>query len=320
MPLHRVYDVVIESSVSLPELPLVETGHAGCRFRVTTACRQTRTPRAWSHHWRLPDGTIWTSFARLKTRHLIRFPELADFLISTDGTQVECRILRQTPESTIRHLFLDQVLPLILSRQGKLVLHASAVVGQDGAIAFAGVSGMGKSTLSTSFCQQGYSLLADDGLLLEEDQRGLLAIPGYPGVRLWEDMASALFGNACKRSPVAHYTEKMRVGADAIQLPFCSEPVLVRRIYLLSEPSSNGAGDAIAIHPLAAQEGFMELVRHTYRLDLLDKEKLRDEFVRLSRVIAVPLFRRLEFPRKLELLPEVRAAILRDLAGSRDGG
>ncbi len=313
MPLHSVYGLVIESDVSLPELPRVAAGDPACRLRVSSVPRQKRAPRHWSHHWRLPNGTIWTSFARLKSGYLIRFPRLADFVVSGDGTQVECRVAGPTPEITLRHLFLDQVLPLILSRWGKLVLHASAVVNGEAAIAFAGVSGMGKSTLSTSFCQQGYTLLADDGLLLEEDERGLLAIPGYPGVRLWEDVVSSLFGEDCKLPPVAHYTEKLRVGTDAVQLRFCAEPVLVRRIYLLSEPPPEGPGEAIAIHPLPPQEGFMELVRHTYRLDLLDPQKLRDEFVRLARVIAVPLFRRLAFPRKLDLLPRVRAAILRDL-------
>lgn len=319
MPLYSVCRQVLESNAELPELFPVSARPPDSRFQILPGPSPNPSPEQWNHHWRLPDGRVWLSWARRGSSYVLRFPSLADFEMSADGRDIRCYPSPDVPQPTLRHLFLDQVLPLALSSRGKLVLHASAVMNGEGAIAFAGVSGLGKSTLSTSFCQQGYSLLADDGLLLEEDEHGLLAIPGYPGVRLWEDVVSSLFGEGCKLPPVAHYTEKLRVGTDAVQLRFCAEPALVRRIYLLSESSPNGTGDAIAIHPLPPQEGFMELVRHTYRLDLLDPQKLRDEFLRLARVIAIPLFRRLEFPRKLELLPEVRTAILRDLAGSRNG-
>ena len=45
------------------------------------------------------------------------------------------------PEVTVRHLFLDQVIPLVLSRREPIVLHASAVQTAHSVIAFAGKSG-----------------------------------------------------------------------------------------------------------------------------------------------------------------------------------
>jgi ATP-dependent phosphoenolpyruvate carboxykinase len=51
-----------------------------------------------------------------------------------------------------QHLCLKQVLPLVLSKQGQRVFHASAVEVEveDGAVVFAAESGRGKSTLAAS--------------------------------------------------------------------------------------------------------------------------------------------------------------------------
>ena len=79
------------------------------------------------------------------------------------------------------------VLPMALSRQGRLVLHASAVEIDGAALVFVGLSGRGKSTLATSFALQGHALVVDDGLLLEPSAHGWMALPGEAAVRLRRD-------------------------------------------------------------------------------------------------------------------------------------
>jgi len=51
--------------------------------------------------------------------------------------------------------------------QGRLVLHASAVSWDDGAIAFAGPSGGGKTTIAAMLCRTGARLVTDDVLVLD---------------------------------------------------------------------------------------------------------------------------------------------------------
>jgi serine kinase of HPr protein (carbohydrate metabolism regulator) len=88
--------------------------------------------------------------------------------------------------ATVEHLYLNQVLPLALSRQGKLVLHGSAVdIGGQG-VAFLGESGRGKSTLAASFATEGTRFLTDDGLLLEWVGECCMIIPSHPSIRLWQ--------------------------------------------------------------------------------------------------------------------------------------
>ena len=100
----------------------------------------------------------------------------------------------------MRHLLLDQVMPLVLSRD-RLVLHASAVATPAGAAAFIGFTGAGKSTLAASLSAAGFPILSDDCLVIERDGRGFLARPFYPGARLWPDSVHAVGANVEGRAP-----------------------------------------------------------------------------------------------------------------------
>ena len=88
----------------------------------------------------LPDGTLWTQFFRTDLGYLIRFPGFADFQVSAGGLKVSCSPAPDVSEATTQHLYLNQVLPLVLSNKGKLVFHASAVEVSDSAVAFVGES------------------------------------------------------------------------------------------------------------------------------------------------------------------------------------
>jgi hypothetical protein len=216
------------------------------------------------------------------------------------------------PPETIRHLLLNQVFPLVLSMRGKLVLHGGAVVAPLGAIAFVGASGLGKSTLTACFYRHGFPLLTDDSLLLEVQNGGLIGVPSYPSLRLWEDVVEAVLGEQTL-PPVAHYTTKMRLGPERGHIRFSPQPVPIRRIYFLVPPGSNGDSAVISITPLPPSQGFIELVKHTYLMDVKDQARLREGFESLTRLVAWPLLRHLSYPRDLGRLPEVQAAILRDI-------
>src|SRR5262249_33727150 len=93
------------------------------------------------HSWPLPGGAACTEFYRIGDGYLLRFPDVADFEVSADGLKVACFPAPRISFATAEHLYLNQVLPLVLGKRGKLVFHASAVEIDDGAIAFVAVSG-----------------------------------------------------------------------------------------------------------------------------------------------------------------------------------
>jgi hypothetical protein len=316
MTAYQVCDLTVESDLPLPELTQAKGKEPECAFRLLRARRVPGAiSRDWFHHWRRPDGEIWLSCARQGSGYLLRFTDLADFLVSPEGSDIRCYPVPDTPLETIRHLLLDQVIPLFLSVRGRLVLHASAVVVPGGAIAFLGETGQGKSTLSGSFVTQGFPLVTDDCLLLQEAGEHLIGHPSYPGLRLWPDSVAALFGQGARLCHVAHYTEKERLGPDDGPLPFCADPAPLQRVYVLASYEETEETKAITLAPLSPREAFMELVKHTFRLDIIAQERLSEEFERVARVVALLPVCRLAFPQDLSLLPTVREAILANLSG-----
>ena len=172
------------------------------------------------HEWIFPDGTQWAQFYRIDQSYLVRFPELGDFDISADGLIVRSWPAPGIVAGTIDHLYLNQVLPLVLSKLGKWVFHASAVETPSGAVVFLAESGRGKSTLAAAFSTAGYRFLTDDALLLEPADGGYEVQPSHPSIRLWRDSQEALLGDDAQLAPPVQYTSKARLlsGGD---LAFC---------------------------------------------------------------------------------------------------
>ena len=67
-------------------------------------------------------------------------------------------------------------LPLLVQVAGFEVLHASAVRTGAGVVAFAGVSGVGKSTLAARLVRRGFELWADDTVVFDVEQGGPVTV------------------------------------------------------------------------------------------------------------------------------------------------
>jgi hypothetical protein len=82
------------------------------------------------------------------------------------------------------------VLAHVLTAEGLLALHASAVQVGDRALAIAGPSGAGKSTLAALLCAAGARLVADDALRVDATDSGAVCFPGSRRLRLRSSAAS----------------------------------------------------------------------------------------------------------------------------------
>jgi hypothetical protein len=281
---YRLCDVTVASALALPELRRARLGPGAWHIDVDGG---PRGEYAWFHRWRAARRT-WLSFARTPDGYLLRFPALADFAVSPGARRIVCRPRRGLPPATLRHLLLDQVMPLALSAD-RLVLHASAVhVPGFGAVAFIGPTGRGKSTLAAALARHGCELLTDDCLVLGERAGRVSVLPSYPGVRLWADAAAAL-GNPVRASVLAHYTRKRRL-SEAPQLPFRSRPSPLRALFLLAPPGA--VRDAADIRECPPRDRLMSLVACAYLLDVHDRAHLAAQFRRLARLVQrVPTLR-----------------------------
>lgn len=258
--------------------------------------------------WTLPNGSPWTHFHRQDADYLLRFPGMADFTVSGDGTRVKAWPVPGTSTGTLHQLYLNQVLPLALSRQDRLVLHASAVEIDGQAVAFLAESGRGKSTLAASFATSGSPFLTDDGLQIEWTGDHPAAVPSHPSIRLWADSQQVFGGRELETAPSAAYTSKARFLAGA-HFSFCSEARPLARVYLLGP----GSTQAVSIEPTKPSDSLMAMVRNSFLLDITEREMLSRHFAEIARLANLPIHFHLDYPRRYEELPRVRAAIARHL-------
>lgn len=255
----------------------------------------------------LPTGQLWALHYRFSWGYLIRFPELADFEIALDGQVVKCWPMPELSEGSIQHLHLNQVMPLAFSLQGKLVLHAGAIeIGQIG-IALMGESGKGKSTLTASFATNGLRFLTDDGLVLERVASDYQIMPSHASIRLWQDSEHALIpAGAASMASSVQYTSKGRFLAGKA-VAHCDQPRPLRKVYFLGDSSQS----IPTFQRISAAEALMELVKHSFMLEIQEQKKLASHFDALSSLVREVIFFRLDYPRRYEDLPSVREAIIK---------
>jgi hypothetical protein len=257
------------------------------------------------HRYVFDDGTVWTEFFRNETGYLLRFPNLADFEVSASGESVTACPAVGTDVVTLEHLYINQLVPLALSRQGRPAFHASVVTVPEGCVAFLGKSGMGKSTLAASFALGDAAFLTDDALIIDESN-GVCALPSHASVRLWEDSVDALVPEDTPKARAISFSSKARLLAgDALH--YVDEPVPLRAAFVLERNDA----EAIFISPLTGSERHMAWVGNSFLLDIKDRDLLTRHFDWTHRIAdRVPTFS-LDYPRDYGMLAEVRDAIRR---------
>ena len=260
--------------------------------------------------WRSEDGEVRATFHRVPEGFLVRFLDRADFSIALDAGVVTCRPAVGSSRA-VRDLYLNQILPMIRGHLGELVLHASAVAIDGGAVAFVAPTGRGKSTLAAAFARAGMPFLSDDGLSVHQEESGYAARPNRPSFRLWQDSEAIVLGS---EMPEEYEDDKSRVEASPA-LPFQPEPLPLRAMYFL------GAGDSAepSITELPALDIVAELMNHTFFLDAEDRSRMKRHLDVLTRLAeAVPGYA-LDFPRDYERLPDVIAAVSIHMSERRGG-
>jgi hypothetical protein len=129
---------------------------------------------------RQPDGSaIFRIEQHPEAGYLISGPEYGTCLLSADGRRVR-GVFEGLPDDAWQRLLIAQALPFVALLHGLEVIHASAVVTDQGAVAFVGPSRAGKTSLALELCRRGASFLADDVLALERAGDDLLGHPGSP--------------------------------------------------------------------------------------------------------------------------------------------
>ncbi len=313
--MYRIFNISLDSQIPVPELSQASDSTDTETFTFSLNDQdKSVNPAArvnWFHDWLDPNGNVSISAGHCGSNYWLRFPGMVDFKINLNQQNITAYKHSSTPDTTVRHMLLDQVIPRILGQQCHLILHAGAVtLGNGKTVAFIGQSGWGKSTLVSSFQQQGAELITDDCLMIEFENGRVTAIPNYYGIRLFDDSINAIYGQQQDSDDVAHYSSKRRLIMTDSSMNEAATSLQLDAIFLLSDPDAVSKSDEINITAAGGIDAMMALVAQTFVLDVTDKQLMVKQFKHCGRLFdnEVLCFQ-LDYPRKHSRLDDVRNAI-----------
>ena len=161
-------------------------------------------------------------------------------------------------DDTVRDSFFRSVLPLFLHARGDEALHASAVRGKRGVVAFCARSGTGKSTIAYALGLRGYPVWADDAVACTLSPGQVRALPLPFRVRVSPASRRLLAGN--RVVPFVRREAQDIVCASSAPAPLAALCVLER---------DEGRAEP-RLAELRPPEAFAALLPHAYAFSLRD--------------------------------------------------
>jgi len=235
------------------------------------------------------------------------------FVITPDARRVDVYPDGGVDERILGLLLAGPLSVFLLHQLGIPTLHASAVSTAEGAVAFLGPKGQGKSSMAASFLQRDAALITDDVLPLRLLGDSIHVGPGPSIMKLWPDSASCALGLSDGLPDLMpNTTKKLLVVGDRYAL--AETPVRLSNLYLLDryDPLTAGRSD-ISIRSLRGREAFSALLNQvSYGAFLLPSEEARFLPLYLRLLSQAPV-RVLTYPQGFEHQGAVYARILSDL-------
>lgn len=234
----------------------------------------------------------------------MHFGVIARFVIRFADRTV--RLIAAHPDAdqaTIDHLLDDHVAPRIIAADGTLVLHGSATLIGSHIAVFLGLTGSGKSTLAASLHAEGYRLLGDDAVVIENREGTITGEAVYPSLRLYGESMAQVLEADLPTAAMAFYSDKRHVslagvgGTGSGRYPLGGIFVLV----------DGEAG--VTLDRYAPGEGCMALLENSFALDPADGAMAARRMGVAARVAAAVPCYELAYPYDFSLLGEVRTRV-----------
>jgi hypothetical protein len=286
----------LQSELELPELEEIP---GGCN-EADVLIHRGSVPEQLTDASR-PDRWVQISGDRV----LVRIPGIGRYLVRA-GREVLVDPEPGAEDCDVRVFLLGSAFGALYFQLGFFPLHASVVVIEGRAVAFAADSGGGKSTMAAWMHRRGYAVLCDDVCVVRFDADGRpIAYPGIRRLKLWQD--------ALTHFQFAHdRLQRDYLRKDKFQVPlldgFSSESVRLSDLFFLEYISDEAAPSVEPIHPARG----LPLVRdHTYRYQYISGLDLAEShFEDCARILRSVRLYRLLRPRRLSRLPDCEARIL----------
>ena len=309
-----IHGVCLKSNVSFPEF----TPFPGGRPRISLCVKQPEPGGLGiisdkvlllEGDYQGPDGNDRAfHMYGYSSHYVLSWEFLSDFLISRDGTRIECHPWADVPWSDIRQFLLGRVLPFALNLRGVVTLHGGAVLLPKGAVAFVANSGTGKSTLISTLNSYGFPIVSDGVIAVNDIEGEFHMFAGPPYVRLTQESLDHLMPHLPTSREVEPDYDKFKVSFLRDSQAVGTSPIPLQAVFLLDR--SNEPDSPIHISTLPPMNALPTMFGRTTNIALLERSYLKQQFSFLSRLVGQVPVRRLEYPSWLDSIPDVCAAIL----------
>jgi hypothetical protein len=223
--------------------------------------------------WRDDCGKVFAQAFSTGNHYRIDWPGLGTFAFRPGSRDVLVWPVPDVRHEEISNTFDRLLQPVILQALGKQALHAAAVVGPSGSIAFCGSRRSGKSTLGFAMAQAGYRQLADDALVLQLEQG-------------WVSVCPLSFAPRLRPASRLHFGYSEKIPAHPVDLR--PADLALSAIFLLRQDDQI---ESPRLTLLPQAQAFSALLAHAHCYDAQDPahtRRLAESY--LAMVSLVPVF------------------------------
>lgn len=278
---YRVGGVELISSVEFPQIELYAS-HANELAGVTPFAVDDVDVNALTLHYQgqapFAGRSRLIEYYRNQRHGLLRIDERTAYWLDWQSQVAVCGLADAGSDLALE-LLLGPVTVLFFSTLNRYCLHAGCVNTPNGALALIAESGVGKSTLSMS-SDAAWQQISDDVLVI--DAHSLRIGGAFPQLKMPRAISDFYRGRNASASPK-----------------------LTGMIRLVAAPSTQ-----ISVARLTARDALLQVVRHSVGAKLFNTLELQRHTLFSAQLAnAVPIWR-LEYPRDLTRLPQVRRVII----------
>jgi hypothetical protein len=206
----------------------------------------------------LEGGTRVGPYSWARPGALLRIVPGVGRFLARDGAALEYWVEPAADARAVAAVREGAILGALIHQRGELPLHATTLVSPRGshAIALAGRSGAGKSTVAYEMIRCGWSLLSDDLTRVTLVDRVPTAWPGRPRLRLLVDACARFEIDIASLSKAPGWP-----GKYVIEAPRSGQPAVLRAVVVLERTDGT-----LRVGRLIGAQAARVLAEHTYRI------------------------------------------------------
>jgi hypothetical protein len=241
------------------------------------------TPQGSYHFHPAPGGYVLRNGART--------------VLEVEGTHLSIRLPPdgEPPNEMQVEVYVRALAPKLLFQRGVTVLHASACMVAGKLIAFAGMSGAGKTTTARAFVKAGAGLVSEDLVVLAPEARQATVLT---------EAEPFIFGWARRAAFQLLSEPRKPVPSDALQSLVDGPATQLDQIFFLDRVRR--AGNEFAISPLAEPDALVSLMTHDF-LGAVEPEAWRRFFDRARTLVELADLREATSPDGVDRLAHAAA-------------